>query len=143
MPAKLKIQPDFASREQVRRLIAQGVLQHAPDGRRFNVDVCRIAYIRHLRAKPTAANKLIDAKVKLAELRALRLRESMFDVEAGLAYMAEVVGSLLSGLAGIPAEFTRDLAERRRLDAIIVRHRNEFCATIEKRIAELKKKDAA
>jgi len=131
------------SREQIRRLIAQGVLQHAPDGR-FNIDACRIAYIRHLRAKPVEANKLIEARVRLAELRAQRLRESMMDVPAALAFLAEIIGPFVSGLSGVPAEFCgRDLQARRRLQAIIDRHRNEFADLIERKMAELKKQDAA
>src|SRR5690348_4825636 len=58
------------SREQLRRLVANGVLEKRDDG--FDLDDSRLRYIRFLRERPTrsaARDRLIAAQTKLNEQR--------------------------------------------------------------------------
>ncbi len=139
------------SREQLRRLVGQRVITRRSEGR-FVLDQIRIEYVRHLkdRAAARSSEKLESdsraarAKAELTELKVRRQRGELMNLPGALAYMGELVAGLFGALDGVPTEFCgRDLAGRRRLQAIIERHRNNFADQMEAKIKQLKAEAAA
>jgi hypothetical protein len=128
------------TREQLNRLTSQGVIERRGD-KKFDVDANRLKYIRHLRQKPTQASALIEARTKLTELRTAKLRNELMDVRACQSYLVTTfVEPMLSGLAAIPSAFCgRDLKERRRLEAMINKVRNDTCDRCDREADALKK----
>jgi phage terminase Nu1 subunit (DNA packaging protein) len=63
------------------------------------------------------------ARARETELRTARQELELVPTEEAVAYVQMVVGTLVSRLNGLPAQFTRDLDERRRLEAAIERIR--------------------
>lgn len=129
------------SRERLRQLEAEAVIERLPDGG-YDLDETRRRYIRFLRDRPARSAKhdeLHAARARLIELRVSKMRGELMDVRAALAFLEEkVIGPLFSGLAGVPATFCgRDVKERRRLEAIINQERNAFAAAVEREASAL------
>jgi hypothetical protein len=108
------------SREAIRRLVVQGVLEQQPNGR-FDLDDSRLRYIRHLRERRPPGefrNRLEKAKAEREELRNQREIHQLVklsDFMEGIDAMAFVV---LKHLSPLPSRIGgRDLAARKRVDA--------------------------
>ena len=110
------------SREMVRRLIAEGVLTPAPDGR-LDLDKSRIAYITHLRERPVrsqAQDKLRETKAKEIELRMAERCHSLIEREEAVDATRDILGVVLTGLGSLPARVAgKDLTLRRRIESEI------------------------
>ena len=110
------------SRERVRALVAENVLTPEADGR-LDLDKSRIAYITHLRDRPTrshAADKLREAKAEEVRLRLAERGHQLIETDESIAVVQDIVGTVLTGLSGLPARVGgRDLALRRRIEAEI------------------------
>jgi hypothetical protein len=111
------------SRERLRALVAEGVLEQSPGGG-FDLDKTRRAYIRFLRQRPARSagqDALRNAKVKQVELRTQRDEKTLLKqcIDQVDKFNLEANQRLVGQLMSIPARFTRNLADRKRLEGMI------------------------
>ena len=129
------------SREIVRRLIAENILAPAPDGR-LDLDKSRLAYLQHLRQRPTrsaAQDEWRSAKAREVELRMAERCHELIERPAAKEVVEDVLATLLVGLQGLAARVGgRDLALRRKIDDEIYRIRKEAADRIQKHAASLR-----
>jgi hypothetical protein len=135
------------SREQVRRLVAQGLIERLPDGR-FDLDRCRQSYIRHLRAQTHSGSEpLTAARIKLIELRTAKMRAGLMNMPAALAFLTDMMSELFVMLIAMVAHESRNRDERRRWTAAINGVRNKWADLMDARRQqledEMRKDDAA
>ena len=119
------------SRPWLAKLVEEGVIQQL-EGGTYDLDDCRVRYIQHLRQRRTSGKHdgLIEARTSLADLRAAKMRGSLVPKQAAWEHSARTAGRLLMLLEGLPAAFTRDLKERRRLKELIDNIRRDFTKSL-------------
>jgi hypothetical protein len=99
--------------------------------------------VTHLREKvrrgpkSDAENRLIAAKAQALELRARRELSELAPVAEWLDGMKMITGKIVAALVGLPPRFTRDLAERARLENMINELRTDVANWIETEAANL------
>ncbi|WP_456722179.1 hypothetical protein [Bradyrhizobium sp. USDA 4350] len=109
------------SRVRVVQLVNEGALPRNDDGS-FDLDACRIAYIRYLRSedrrgtKSATANRVQEARAKEIEQRTLKDANKLVDLESVQAAVADIIGTYRFELTGVPAASTRDLAVRAEIE---------------------------
>ncbi len=117
------------AREGVRRLVAAGVLQRHPDGT-FDLAVCRVAYIEHLRAQAAGAAKrdrLAEVRARMLEQRIARESASSMSLQEGFAVVNITAGKTVQVLESLPARLhPHNLSERKRAEALIFVARGEI-----------------
>lgn len=86
--------------------------------------------VREKAAKSAADNRVRDARAREIELRTAREESELVPTEEAVAYTQAVVGALISRMDGLPAQITRDLDERRRIEAMLDRIREDVAAVI-------------
>lgn len=112
------------SDERVRQLVKMGYIERAEKGRYLLV-ACVQGYIRFLKdeerrsSKTAASSRKDDARTREIELRIAEREHRLVDVEESEAIVSEIIGMIRSGLAGLPARVTRDVALRRKLKSEI------------------------
>ncbi len=117
------------------KLLNEGYVRRAPGGGVVLVEALA-GYIRFLKDDrrnstiKAGDNRVRDARAREIELRTARDEQELVPTEEGVAYMQAVIGLLMSRLNGLPASFTRDLDERRRLEASIDTIRDEVAEII-------------
>ncbi|WP_245407583.1 hypothetical protein [Rhodopseudomonas faecalis] len=110
--------------ERVRQLIKSGYVPRPVKGVIPLVAAVQ-GYIKFLKdedrrsSKSAADSRVRDARAKEIELKIARQQRELLPTEEAVALCNRVVGLLISRVAGLPAEFTRDLNERRRLEGSI------------------------
>ena len=123
----------FVSRERVRQLVGEGVIQLLPDGK-LDQDRARLAYLQHLRDRPQrsqAQDEWRAAKAREVELRLAERAHQLIERPAATEVVEDVLATLLVGLQGLAARVGgRDLALRRKIDDEIYRIRKEAAARI-------------
>ena len=124
------------SRQWLTKLTDEGILQRLSDGG-YDLDDARVRYIQHLRdrrAKPDKYSALIAARTKVAEVRADRESKKLWRecMDAATAMVNRVSAALFSDLDSLPARFSRDLQQRRRLKELIDDIRRAEVARMEK-----------
>jgi hypothetical protein len=106
------------TREMIRRLVAERIIERRADGG-FDLDQARQAYIRHLRDRRSergaAEAALQRARAREIELRTAERARELIEFEEACAALDDIVGGIVSELAGLPAAATRDLTMRRHL----------------------------
>lgn len=128
-------------RQQISKLIANGRLSVDADGR-FLLRNLIHQYLAVLRDDRRLGHTEADATLKQIKIeeRQLALAEKRRDLLSRVAvknFMIENVGALLAAIAAIPARFTRDLSERRRLEGMINEARNNFAQAMRGEAAKL------
>jgi hypothetical protein len=109
------------SRVRVVQLVNEGALPRNNDGS-FDLDACRIAYIRYLRsedrrgAKSATASRVQEARAKEIELRTAREEGRLVPLESVQAAVADILGTFRYELTGVPAASTRDLSVRSEIE---------------------------
>lgn len=112
------------SRQRVGQLLAEGAFSRS-EGDRFDLDACRLAYIRYLRdenrrgSKAAGVSRAQDARAREIERRMARDDNQLLDVADVLALNTEIVGAFVSELRGVPAASTRDLATRATVEEVL------------------------
>jgi hypothetical protein len=125
------------SRVRVVQLVNEGALPRLKDGS-FDLDACRIAYIRYLRSedrrgsKSATASRVQEARAKEIELRTAREEGRLVPMDDVQAVIADVLGTYRYELTGVPAASTRDLSVR----AEIEKHLNDAIDRCRQRFAE-------
>jgi len=89
---------------------------------------------RSRRTASAARLRWEEARAEMEQLKVQQRRGELCRLEDAAALLEETLGSLMSDLDALPARFTRDLSERRRLDALIVEARNNWA----RRLRELR-----
>lgn len=109
------------SRVRIVQLVNEGALPRNDDGS-FDLDACRVAYIRYLRsedrrgAKSVTASRVQEARAKEIELRTAREEARLVPLESVQAAVADILGTYRYELTGVPAAVTRDLAFRAEIE---------------------------
>lgn len=112
------------SAQWIRDLAKQGYLIGLVRGR-VPLSAAVQGYIRFLkdesrRASKTAAQSEVQReRAKEIALRNARAAGELIQIDVVDTVFADVLGTYRAELAGLPAEFTRDLTERDRLDALL------------------------
>jgi hypothetical protein len=137
------------SNQWIGKLVKQGILPKLADGT-FDLDRCRIAYIRHLRKeadrrfdKSAAASRAQELKVRQLELNIAREEGELIAIDEVELIIEDILGTYVAELAGLAASCTRDITMRAvievKLDAAITRCRQRF----EKAVSALGRGEAA
>jgi hypothetical protein len=130
------------SRTFIDKLVADGVLTKEHDGR-FNLDKSRVDYLRHLRrARKLTPHAESRARYEAAKARELELRNAqkegvlMLTAES-FEIVDELCGLFLTGLSGLAARCSRDVAIRRVIEDEIFKLRQSISDTAERKAREL------
>lgn len=124
------------SDERVRQLVKQGYIERPARGRVPLVGAVQ-GYIRFLRdedrrsTKSAADNRVREARAREIELRTAREAGELIPAEEAVAYTQAVVGALISRMNGLPAQITRNLDERRKIESMLDAIREEVAAVCE------------
>jgi hypothetical protein len=124
----------------VGKLVKQGVLPKLVDGT-FDLDRCRVAYIRHLRKeadrrfdKSATASRAQELKVRQLELNIAREEGELIAMSEIELTIQDILSTYVAELAGLAASCTRDVALRavieEKLDAAITRCRQRFTKAV-------------
>lgn len=123
------------SAERVRQLIKDGLVQK----RGRNSVPLRSAvqgYIRFLKddgkktTKSAAASRLQDARAHQVEVRTAKEVRELVPAEEADAVLQTIIGMLMAALNGLPAQLTRDLDERVKIEAAIDGIRREVASAV-------------
>lgn len=69
--------------------------------------------------KSAAQSRVADARAREIEIRTAERERELIPLTDALAHTNEVIGGMVARLEGLPAAFTRDLGERRKLETLI------------------------
>ncbi len=121
---------------RVRQLAKEGWFKAKSRDRWAIVEVVQ-GYIRFLKAtaKRAAAgdNRLRDARAREIELRVARQDGTVIDVAEAVDAIDKITGRFLESITGLPAQITRDIRERQRIEQICDKERGH----LERRFAEV------
>ena len=123
------------SYQRVLQLVDEKALVRLPNGR-FDLDDCRVRYIRWLRdserraVKSKADQAFTDAKAELIRIRIEEKRKTLMSTEKAAGDMEKVIGAFLTKLSGIAPRIARlagnSLSVRREINAIVFEARKEL-----------------
>jgi phage terminase Nu1 subunit (DNA packaging protein) len=134
------------SERHIGRLADEKVLPRQQDGKqsRFDLDICRLKYIRYLRDEgrrvvhSDSRERASTARAEVLELRAAKERGELCHFADIEEVFSDVIGTWRSELSGMPAACTRDLSLRQTMEGYIndtadrCQHRWEaMCATLQ------------
>jgi restriction endonuclease Mrr len=105
----------------VQNLVAAGFISKSSRGAYTVVEVVRgaLAYYEDQlsrTSKAAAANRATEARTREIELRIAERKRELIPVDEARAVVSEMAAMVRAEFAGLPAKFTRDLDERRRLE---------------------------
>jgi hypothetical protein len=109
------------SAQRVGVMVNEGILKRSADGR-FDLDACRVAYIRWLRAAPQrharsgASTRAQELKVQKLELDLAREHGRLIEIEEVEAAVQDILSTYVAELRGVPAAATRDIELRRTVE---------------------------
>lgn len=102
-------------------------------------------YIRFLKdedrrsSKSASHSRMTDIKAERLEMQMKAERRELVPFEDTRLVLDTAAGLMQSSLMAIPAKFTRDIAERRRLEGMIAQALNDIADGMEKKAEALKK----
>lgn len=105
----------------VQNLVTDGYIQKEGYGRYSVVAVVRgaMAYMDDMvekSNKSAAASRATDARTREIELRIAERRRDLIPQEDARAVVGEMAAMVKAEFSGLPARYTRDMTERRRLE---------------------------
>jgi hypothetical protein len=109
------------SRRWVYNLVQGGYIEKVETGKYTVVGVIRgaVAYYEDQiskNQKTAAASRATDARTREIELRIMERSRKLIPLEDALAVVGEMAAAVRSEFQGVPARYTRDMTERRRLE---------------------------
>ncbi len=135
------------SRQRLAQLVADGVIRREAPNKYRLIEVVH-GYLDFMRDERSRANKsAADSRVRDARAQeiALRIGEKLghlVAVEEFDEFVDAIAGIILSELGSLPARFTRDLGERRRLEAEcngILERLSKHCQQTAERVPKVRK----
>jgi hypothetical protein len=127
--------------QRVLQLVEESVLQRLPNGR-FNVDDCRVRYIRWLRdperrsAKSKADQEFTQAKAELIRIRIEEKKKILMQTDEAIEVAEKLIATMLVAMGGMAPRVARvagnSLAVRREVDAIVYETRVSLANTFNK-----------
>ena len=109
------------SRQRIQQLVDEHVIPQLPSGH-FEMDTCRVAYLRWLRApERRVARSQVDtdftaAKAELIRLRVAEKKRELIPLEYARAVEDKAIGVVLTAMAGMAARCAgSDLQLRRKI----------------------------
>jgi hypothetical protein len=127
--------------QRVLQLVEESVLQRLPNGR-FNVDDCRVRYIRWLRdserrsAKSKADQEFTQAKAELIRIRIEEKKKTLIQTDEAIEVAERLIGTMLMAMGGMAPRVARiagnSIAVRREVDAIVYETRVNLANTFNK-----------
>jgi hypothetical protein len=124
------------SRTYIGKLEAEGVIQRQGDG--FQIDQCRVAYLRYLRRErqqsPRAAADAahVAVKTEMLQLRLMEKKRELVRQDDVDALIDHIAGITLTHLSGMAARCSRDMVVRRNIDAVVMQIRREIAEACSK-----------
>lgn len=105
----------------VQKLVSEGYIARAGTNQYSVVAIVRgtVSYYEDLLEKSNkaaAASRATDARTREIELRIAERKRDLIPQEDARAVVSEVAAMVKAEFVGLPARFTRDMAERRRLE---------------------------
>lgn len=107
--------------DRIRQLVKAGYIQKVKPG--FTTIVSAVqGYIRFLKdedrknTQKGAAGKATEARTREIELRIAERKRDLIPQEDARAAIAQITATMRAEFTGLPARWTRDMAERRRLE---------------------------
>lgn len=121
------------SPRRVRQIAAEAQIQPVARGQWPVAAIVRAAVAAAGKARTGDAERearaaLMQARAREIQLRTAREEGELIPTEEAVAYTQAVVGTLVSRLNGLPAQITRDLDERRRIEAMLDEIRRDVAA---------------
>ena len=119
------------SYQRVLQLVEEGALQQLPNGR-FNLDDCRLRYIRWLRdperrsAKSKADQEFTQAKADLIKIRIAEKQRDLILYSEAEETGEKMIGIVLTKLSGLAARIGGSMEDRRKLDRVVFEIRTEM-----------------
>lgn len=115
-----------------------GVIPKQGRGEYVVTDVVKgyIAFLRGERkdsARAQHQNRVADARTREIELRIAEKTRELVNFEEVDGYVQELVGAFVAVLAGLPAEITRDINARAKIETIVDGHRKRLADLCAKR----------
>lgn len=130
------------SERRIQQLAADGYIERAERGRYFTVSVIQ-GYIRFLKdtarnnTENASANRQRDARTREIEQRMALADHRLVELSEVESVLDEVAGILRAGFNGFPAQMTRDIPMRKKLEAGIDGIFKRAAARISETIAAL------
>lgn len=103
----------------------------------------RLETIAGKNADSSPENRVRDARTREIELRIAERENRLIDIDEHNAVVDELVGLFLAGLESLPARATRDITQRRQIEASCDGLRREIADRAAKRGRELRQGGAA
>ncbi|MDP2358651.1 MAG: hypothetical protein Q8M31_21710 [Beijerinckiaceae bacterium] len=131
------------TRQRVMQFVDEGVLIRNEDGS-FDIDDCRVRYIRWLRDdgrrinKSASANRVHDARARDIELKIAERENRLVDIDDAIGAMDDVVGAVKAAMSGVPAQFTGDLSQRAKLETLLGQALNAAADMVTAQAADLR-----
>ena len=121
-------------RTYIGKLEAEGVIQRQGDG--FPLDQSRVVYLRYLRRerrqtpRGEADADHVRAKTEMLQLRLMEKRRELVRRDEVDAMIDQIAGTVLTHLSGMAARCSRDMAVRRKIDAVVYEVRKEMAKVV-------------
>src|ERR1700681_1270524 len=107
---------------RAQQLVSEGVLPRRRANGTFDLDKCRVAYIRYFRAAgrrskdSDAKARAQEARTRTLELRARREEGEVVEMTEVEVVFSDIISTLSAELGGVPAACSRDLALRETIE---------------------------
>lgn len=132
----------------VRDLEKQGVFKRQARGR-YDLTECVPAYVEwRVKAEvtkqaPPSGDRVRDARAAEIERRMAREDRKIIDIDEAFGVLDDVVGHFLQSISGLPAQITRNVSERRRIEAICDAERQRLATRFAEGLSALQTGDQA
>jgi phage terminase Nu1 subunit (DNA packaging protein) len=109
------------SPQRVGNMVNDGILKRASSGR-FDLDACRIAYIRWLRAAPKRnsqsanSSRALELKIQALEMKLAREEGQLIALSEVEETVEDILGVYRSEMTGVPSSCTRDIQLRQMIE---------------------------
>ncbi|MGY3605135.1 MULTISPECIES: hypothetical protein [unclassified Bradyrhizobium] len=126
------------SRARILQLADAGTLQREVGGT-FDLEACRLAYIRALRSarppstKSEAETALMMARAQKVQIEIAEKKKELIHINDMLDFVDALAGIMLPALGGLPARATRDLELRKGIEKAVFDLRTDIANACRKK----------
>ncbi|SRR6266536_1856826 len=136
------------SPQRVGNMVKEGILKRSSSGL-FDLDRCRIDYIRWLRASPrrnsqsASAARTAELKIQALEMRLARDEGQLINIVEIETVVEDILATYIAELGGVPAAATRDVELRRGLEEKYSEAMDRCRARFDQKFAALRRGEEA